>query len=183
MAGNCCGSEIDSLSKELDSLVIKSKQLKAEYQKLLIQNLQKDVEILELQNKSDLQNKSEQQKCHQVEQIISTSAMKQLKLLSDAQKDDSKFIYIILNDLYGPSLKDKTLSGRKKNTAITKNAEITRKIKSDLEICFEERLMNISSDEKQIRMSTLNKLIRTAIDKSKRGECFINDCTVIINRQ
>lgn len=163
MAENCCREDIQILSDELNSLLLISKQLKTEYQTLLIQNLQKDVRIMELNEKVNAE------KYHRVNSVTSPSAMNSIKFLSDAQKDDAKFIYLILNDMFGQSLKNKTLSGRRKKSAI-KCSEISHKTKSILEECLEERLISASAEEKQKRLSSLNKLIRMAIDKSVRGK-------------
>lgn len=168
MMENCCRKEIELLSKELNNLAIQSKQLKTEYQRLLIQNLKLDVEIIELKHKDEVREMDD--KYRKFESIISASVLEQLKLLGDTKKDDPTFVFLILNDLYGQSLKDKTLSGRTKNSSTAnKNTEVSQQTKSILQGIFEERLMKSSSEEKSHRMVSLNKHIRSAIDKSKRG--------------
>lgn len=51
---NCCGQEIDDLKDEINSLVLESDELKQKYKKLLILNLEKDIQIRNLRKELEV---------------------------------------------------------------------------------------------------------------------------------
>lgn len=159
---SCCKEELDQLSEELEFLTLKLKNLKKEYQSLLVTNLEKDLLI------NKLIQKNESKKYTAFESVLSTAAIERMRSLSNSQRDDCQFIYIILNDIYGDSLWMKTLSGRS-NTPFNAS-EIPTNIRNQLCQLFDERLKSISTEETTTRKDSINRCIRNAIDKAKRGE-------------
>lgn len=156
MSAVCCEDEIDSLEKELANLTEEVKQSKQQYQKLLIENLQKDIIIQQTKSKHD------ENKYNSFLENISKSCVEKLKLVGNLQRDDSKFVSVALNGLYKNNtdiIKQRNLSGRK-STAISPEK------KSILERLFRERMNSLNCD--QSRIDSLPKLIRNAIDNAKR---------------
>lgn len=158
MAALCCTNEIDSLKKELNDLTQEVKQLKQEYQQLLVENLQKDLIII--QTKSKL----EENKYSSFLDHISESCVDELNLVGNSQRDDSNFVSLALNGLYKNNtdiIKQKSLSGRKAATIISPEKKVI------LEQLFTERMNSLSCSD-QSRINNLPKLIRNAIDNAKR---------------
>lgn len=153
-----CIEEINNLKKEFIELTLKSKELKHNYHELLIENLQKDLLI------SDLKNKIENHKYESFTSNLSENCLTNLKLLGDSEKDDQRFVEIILKEIYGESLKNKSLSGR---SAIGKSSEISLDTKTLLRSLFNERVQYVP-EIGDARRSQLNKFIRNTIDKAKR---------------
>lgn len=156
MAESCCGK--DELRRELSVQTEKLKSLKQEYQKLLIENLQKDLIIR--QKKSE-ENK---EKFRSFENQLSKRCLEQLNVIGESQKEDSQFVFVVLLDLHNgdiEEIKKLTLSGRSKkgNTSGLSAAK-----KEVLEKVFIKRLNNIPHIDES-RKNNLNKLIRNAIDK------------------
>lgn len=177
-----CENEIDYLSKEVESLTNKSKQLKLRYHQLLVKNLQKDVEIAELQQKvKDAEKKTNE--FADLRSKLTATTLKQIKMLSGAQQDDSTFVYLILNDIYGDSLANKTISGRSKNVLkFSENSAISHKNMNTLRQLLEKRLEHLSAECIDSRMALLNKHIRTAIDKSKRRKLQMKETEHVIEQ-
>lgn len=158
---SCCKDEIDSLSKVLENLTVQYKELKNEYQSLLVRNLEKDLIIDDLERKMA--------KYSTFEGDICDITLEMMRKLSYSKADDSAFVYLYLNDIYGASLKNKKLSGDK-TPLKSNNSEISKKIKDKLSKLFDERLTDLQKDEVDTRRESLNKCIRNAIDKAKRGD-------------
>lgn len=163
---NCCREEINRLGEELKNFFAKSKDLKKEYQGLLVENLQKDLIIRELKSKL----KTKEKKFTNFKNVLTPAGFEELNLISDSKNDDIAFVYAVMKDLYGNAAKDKTLSGRNKETSSSKflGNEISRKDKNVLTDLFNERIQNESMETIDARKSTLNRCIRHAIDKFKR---------------
>lgn len=154
MSLDCCQEEIHLLLEELEKWTQKSKELKKEYQNLLVRNLEKDLLIDEMQQR----NKSK--KYISIQDMVSAKTFYQMRFLSDSKSDDSHFVHLFLNDIYGTSLRNKTLSGTN---------GIPTEIMEKLAVVFEERLNNFPSEEIMSRISSMKKCVRNAIDKAKRG--------------
>lgn len=154
-----CQVEIHQLKQELEHFTSKSKQLKQNYQKLLIENLQKDLIIRELKQQINIQ------KFDSFEGKLSEQCLEQIKTIGDSPREDSAFFNLILTDIYGDSLQHKTLSGR---------SEISRGVKMFLNDIFAARINHLPYEEKSGRREHLNRCIRNAIDKAKRQQNGIN---------
>lgn len=160
---NCCRDEINRLGEEFKNFFAKSKDLKKEYQGLLVENLQKDLIIREL--RSEL--KTKEKKFRNFKNVLTPAGFEELNLFSDSQSDDIAFVYTVMKDLYGNAAKDKSLSGRTRQSNSSGN-EISRKDKMVLTDLFDERIQNESMEKIDARRSTLNRCIRHAIDKFRR---------------
>lgn len=159
---NCCREEINRLGEELKSLLVKSKDLKKEYQDLLVENLQKDLSIRELKNEL----KTKQIKFTNFKNVLTPAGFEELNSIGASQSDDAAFVYALMKDLYGDA-SNKTISGR---TSISKSSgnEISAREKKILTDIFNERIQNESMEKIDARKSTLNRCIRSAIDRFKR---------------
>lgn len=155
-AEHICTDEINKLKEEVKLLTTKSNNLKHEYIQKLIENAKKDLIIRELKEQI------EKQRYQSFEGKLSDNCLQLIKSIDSAQKEDNFFVYSILKDIYGVSLKEKTLSGSKKNS------EISSKVKMLLNEIFYERVRNVSLDQRDARKNNMSKLIRNAIDREKR---------------
>lgn len=162
MAESCCSDEIKSLNEILEKENSESKALKKEYQKLLIENLQKDVII------RNLKKKVEEFKYASFKGVFSDVCLDELKSFGNLQMDDSSFIRCAIKDLYRENigiLKHKTLSGHSKDGTKT---QISPKKMSTLDQLFEQRMAYMQPEKiDDIRKKSLHKLIRNAIDHEK----------------
>lgn len=123
--------------------------------------------ILELQNETKLV------KFSSYNGILTDSVLSTMRSLDDAPKYDSFFVYLILNDIYGESLKDKNLSGKNKQGAI--GGLIPRETKQLVNDLLQERIKSTpmtSEDDK--RSGNLAKYIRNAIDRARRESKSFN---------
>lgn len=91
---NCCEDEIDALKKELKFWSEKSENLKLEYGKKLIENLKKDIEI------RDLNKKSDSKKFNSFKETLSPHCLEAIKKIDNSPSKDSVFIRYALKDLY-----------------------------------------------------------------------------------
>lgn len=160
MVDTCCDT-LQNLRQDLLRLTETVKKLKQEYQTLLIENLQKDLNIREIKKKI------EENKFSSFESQLSKTCLVKLNLIGKSQKDDSTFVALALNELYNENteaIKQKSLSGRSKKGA--KKSTITPEKKKILERLFAERMSYVDADTS--RGSNLNKLIRNAIDNANR---------------
>lgn len=160
-----CDEEINRLNEEVIVLTTKSRNLKKIYMEVLIENAQKDLIIRELKEQIM------KQRFRSFEGKLSADCLNRIKLVDDVQKEDNSFIYFILKDIYGDSLKEKTLSGQtsaRKN--VDKNTAISPKIKLLLSNVFEERLQHMPMGERDSRRNKMNTLIRNAIDREKKAK-------------
>lgn len=156
MARSCCET-VDELKQELNSVTEKSKELKQEYQSLLIQNLQKDLTIRQFKIKLN------QNKFVSFDKDFSKETLIKLNLIGDDLSCDSTFIGLVLNELYGQALKNKCLSGRGIKSG---KSPISPQKKKIIDQVFAERLSHLNADES--RAKKLNKLIRSAIDSANQ---------------
>lgn len=156
MTDNCCDKT--ALKDEVKNLTEKLKTHKQKYQKLSIENLQKDLIIRQLKSKV------EKTKFSSFENVLSKSCIKKLNSISDSKKEDSQFVTVVLSSLYNDDNETikKLCLKRAKNLI-----EISQEKKQILEDIYTERLKNKIEDIKE-RKKKLNKLIRNAIDNSKR---------------
>lgn len=161
MADECCIAEVNLLKQEIDDSTNAIKKLKEEYKDLLIKNLQKDVIIRELKQKLGVK------KYCNFENILSESCLGELRCIGTSVKDDSKFIAVVLKDLYvnTDSLKQKCLSGRSKSGD---KSQITPEKKVVLEKVYSERMSNLPKTEVKERANNLSKIIRNVIDCTNR---------------
>lgn len=161
----CCQQEIDLLKQNLEQLTLESKKLKESYQNLLVENLQKDINIRRL--KKELSSS----KYSGFKDIFSDSCLDSLRSIGDSQREDCTFIGLALRDLYRENIDDlklKTLSGRSKDSEKIKTEISPKKIET-LERLFCERISNLPSAEvDDIRKKNLRKHIRNAIDSVNR---------------
>lgn len=157
-----CSNKAD-LEKEFTDLTEKLNVLKKEYQKLLVENFQKDLIIWQLKTEN------KQKKFVQFEKSLSKVCIEKLNLIGDAVRDDSQFIGLVLPELYKgdtETISNLSLAKKKKKKSDT-NIEIKKETKEILQNILTERLSYITGvDEK--RKSNLNKLIRNCIDNAKR---------------
>lgn len=158
MARPCC-EIVDSLKQELKSVTEKSKQLKQDYQSLLITNLQKDLTIRQLKIKIN------QNKFVSFDKDFSKEILIKLNLIGDDKSCDSKFIGLVLNELYGEALKNKSWRSDARSKKNGKSP-ITPRKKEIIKQLFAERLSHLNADES--RAKNLTKLIRNAIDNANR---------------
>lgn len=159
MAESCC--EKVALKEELVAQTEKLKILKQEYQKLLIENLQKDLII----RQQKLEENREKFKLF--ENHLSKTCIETLNGIGESQRDDSHFVSVVLFELYNGDLatiKKLSLSGRGKGGNKT---ELNPEKRDILAKVFAERLSHISQIDES-RKNNLNKLIRNAIDKVNR---------------
>lgn len=158
---NKCCDELASLTEQLENLNSKLKEIKLKYQNALVDNLRKDLIILELRNKI------EPVKFSSYDGILTESVLSEMRLLDDSPKNDSLFMYLILNDIYGESLKDKNLSGKNKQDII--GGLIPPETKQLVKDLFLERIKSTpTTSEVDERSGNLNKYIRNAIEKAQR---------------
>lgn len=159
----CCKDEIDSREQHLDQLNSEYKKLKEKYQKLLIENVQKDVVLRELKQKI------EKYKYSTFEGIFDHSCLEKLRNFGDAKNDDSKFIECAMKNLYHgdmQALQQKTLSGRSRKQ-VAKTA-ISPEKKKILQSLYCERMSYLTADD--LRKKNLNSLIRNTIDSATKNE-------------
>lgn len=132
------------------------------YRNLLIKNLEKDLKIKELKNKIV------SKKYINFEEKLSNECIKKLRNIDDIEKDDTKFVSVILNELYEVKiLKCKTISGRSQNSEKT---ALTPEKKLLLDQIFSERLQNFTASEQDKRKQNLSKIIRQTIDVANRKQ-------------
>lgn len=158
---SCCEKEINGLREKINNLAIKSDELKNEYKKLLIDNLEKDVKI------RNLKKELEEKKFWVFKGKLSENCLSELEVIGKSVAEDSTFVCCVINDLYDLStLKNVTLSGRSK---ASNTVEISTEKRDILEATFLRRLTFVPREEvNEIRRNNLNKLIRNAIDSAKR---------------
>lgn len=156
MSRSCCET-VDKLNQELISLTEKSKELKQEYQSLLITNLQKDFIIRHLKIKKT------QNKFVTFDKDFSKETIVKLNLIGDNISCDSKFIALVLNELYGQELKNKCLGNRGVQRG---KSPISPQKKKIIQQLFTERLSYLDTDKS--REDNLSKLIRNAIDNANK---------------
>lgn len=160
MDDGCCANEITELKGEIEKYSREVKTLKDEYKILLIQNIEKDLKIRELKNKI------KSKKYIHFEKVLSKTCTDKLKLIDDAESEDTKFVDVILNELYNvETLKCKSISGRSKNK---EKSAITPEKKLLLEEIYKERLQHLSPSTANIRKKNLSKIIRNTIDVANR---------------
>lgn len=168
---NCCAEflEINTLKDELELWIEKSNELKQIYRKLLIENLEKDVEIRKLKEKSS------SKKFSAFENILSATCLEKLRSIGDSIKDDSTFISCALNDIYDGKaeiIKELTLTNR---SNLVGKKEMSTENKKKLENLFTERLSFILPCEvDDYRKKKLGKLIRNTIDNIKKKDIANN---------
>lgn len=165
MADCDCQGKIDLLTENLAKLNIESKNLKGQYNQLLIENLQKDVIIRNLKQKLEAQYKY-----GEFNGVFSAACLDKLRATGNSQVEDSSFISNALKDLYHGDvgiLKEKTLTSRSNDS--NKKAISPQKLDT-LSRLYEQRLSYIPNDEvNDNRRKNLNKLIRNAIDNAKKS--------------
>lgn len=160
MGENCC--EVVELQLELNNLTEKLKLLKQDYHQLLIENLQKDLILRRLKSKLN------KEKFASFIENLTKSCIDKLNCVGEGQREDSRFIALVLYDLYNEdleSIKKLSLSSRSRKDGKT---EISAENRSILENIFAERLHHIPQVAKS-RKFTLSKLLRNAIEKAKRN--------------
>lgn len=159
MEEECCSNEITALKEEVEKSVHRVKTLKDEYKNLLIKNLEKDVKIRKL--KREIQST----KYNKFERNLSKKCIEILRSIDDTEKEDAKFVSVILNELYDVNiLKCKSISGRSKKNDKT---ALSPEKKLLLDQIYSERLQqskSLSSIEINTRKKSLTKNIRIAID-------------------
>lgn len=163
MSSVCCKDEIALLKENLMKWTNKLDELKQDYRKSLIDNLQKDLEIREL--KKSIQKK----KFIDFEHKLSQNCLNELNVIGTSLREDSKFIAVALYDLYDgniDTIKQLTLSGRSKTG--NKN-EICSEKKQILESLFMVRLEHLpQQDVDDTRKKSLGRLLRNAIDNANK---------------
>lgn len=160
----CCNDKIE-LEAEEKRLTEKLKLLKQDYQKLLIENLQKDLILRQITLRK------EKNKFSSFGEHLSKTCIEKLNVIGVSQREDSSFVSVVLYELYGndnEAIQKLSLSGRSKSGVKTELTVEKRKI---LESIFAERLSYIQSADKS-RKINLNKLIRNAVDNAKRKQCL-----------
>lgn len=155
---DCCRDEIRLLEEELRNWETKAKQLRKDYHNSLIENLEKDVTIKELRDKI-----SKLDKYKAFETILSQDVLKEIRSIGESQREDSEFVYVILNTFYGDSLAQKRIGDSK---CIGKKTISPRKKKYLVDL-FEERIVN-TAENFEARQNSLSKCIRNAIDRKNR---------------
>lgn len=160
MGDGCCASEIAAIKEEIEKSMCEVKQLKDKYKNLLIKNFENDLQI------GQLKKEIEAQKYCSFENTLSKSCIEKLRSTNDSEKDDFKFISIVLNEIYDEEiLKSKTISGRSKNhdkTALTPEKKIL------IEKVYSERLQHLLPAESSARMKNLSRIIRLSLDVANR---------------
>lgn len=160
-----CEKEIEALTNELTEYTSKANTLKQKYKNSLIVNLQKDVQIRNLEQKI-----KSKRNLNFVE--LSDETRNKIKLIGDSAREDSTFVNCVLHHLYNDNIeiiKKKTLSGHPKASASTVCCEISPDKKNTIEKLFNERLSYLPpSQVDEERKKKLNKLIRNAIDNAKK---------------
>lgn len=154
-----CNDAINELKEEVKILNKKSKDLKQNYMKVLIENAKKDIIIRELKTQIS------KQKFQSFEGELSTDCLDKIKSMDNVQNEDNAFVFAILNDIYGESLKYKTISGLGAS-GINRNSEISRRVMTLLKDIFHERVSYIPTGEGDARKNHLSKCIRNAIDRA-----------------
>lgn len=155
----CCEPELAKLEKEAQIIKSELKNKTEQYQKLLIENLKKDVLISELKKEID------DSKYIEFGAFFPSNTLKDLQLIDDVPENDSKFITMALKGVYNDKLVElskKTLSGRHNKQQITPEK---KKIIDEL---FYTRLKHLPDEEIKKRRSNLSKLIRNTIDHLKK---------------
>lgn len=159
MTDKCCYNS--ELKEELKHLTEKLKVHRQNYQKLLIENLQKDLIIRQLKSGA------KKNKFSSFENLLSKKCIDKLSIISNSQNQDSHFVAVVLSALYDENIetiKKICLSGQSKNSEAIK---ISSEKKNILENIFAERLKH-ATNVNETRKNNLNKLIRNAIDTAKR---------------
>lgn len=167
---SCCKIEIDALKSQINNLVVKSEELKQEYKRLLIQNLEKDVKIRNLKKELEINRFST------FKGKLSEICLSNLEIIGNSISEDSTFVSCVMNDLFSISeLKKLTLSGHSK---VCDKVEIPLEKKEILQAIFSKRLENVPRQEvNEIRRSNLNKLIRNAIDNVNKKKDTVRNAS------
>lgn len=155
---SCCQEEFAELEHQLDEINVKLKEKKDVYQKALVENLKKDLQIGELEKKIESSLYSE------FKPYFSEYNLNRLRHTDISSKFDSKFISIAMDGLYSGNpdiLSKKTVSGRSNNN---KKEAVSPEKKEILENLFSKRLDKVPAKECNERSRNLNKLIKNKID-------------------
>lgn len=157
----CCDQEIEHLKAQLEKLKSESIELRENYKKLLILNIEKDVKI------RDLKKELEKNKFTLFKGKLSELCLNKLETIGNSVAEDSSFVCCVIHDLFDSStLKNLTLSGRSK---CGEKSEIAKDKKDILEAIFNQRLAYVPRQEvDETRQKKLNKLIRYVIDNANK---------------
>lgn len=158
---SCCSDNIEKLKKKFGEKQREARDLKENYQNLLVENLQTDLIIQQLKQKTKANRFSD------FKGILSDECLDKLNLIGDLHSDDTTFVGIALKDLYRndkDALKKRTLSGRSENGE--KSVVTPEKINA-LQRLFKKRMLFMPEAEQE-RKDNLNKLIRKTIDNENR---------------
>lgn len=153
---NLCQEEIEKLKSEILSCETERKKLKTKYFDLLMENLQKDVEI------EDIEKKFGSSIFDEFKNDIASDSIDKLSIIEFGEKNDSKFVLTVVRGLYQERLEDlsrKTVTGRSKNKA-TKEPISPSKMAIITKI-FEKRVRGSSNSIE--RKKNINKHIKKAI--------------------
>lgn len=108
-----CSNEICALQTEINEIESKIKEFRSMYYDMLVENVNKDLEIESLEKKN-----GSNRKYLGFEENFSPESLENLRLFDIGKKDDSKFILAAVRGLYSDDLKvlkKKTISGRSKS--------------------------------------------------------------------
>lgn len=155
-----CQQQIEQLKDQITAIENEIKEEKEKYRNVLISNLQMDVSI------DELEKKTKNKRYLEFGNELSKGTIHILNSLRSLKDDDSKFLNILIRDLYKENigvLQTTTISGRSHNNDKTPMSQS----KSDLiNKLFEKRLQYATEDGEVVgqRKKNLNKLIKTAIE-------------------
>lgn len=159
-----CETQVQDLKNETQSIEQKTKDLKAKYYEMLIQNVKKDAEIEELEKEVARIKRFEK-----FEPNFSKESMETLLQFGNTKQEDSPFILAAVRGLYEHRLdvlQTKSMSGRSKKGEKT---AVTPEKKKVLEGIFRER---IESDGKFVneRKRKLNNLVKSALEQLNKKQ-------------
>lgn len=154
---SACHAEITELEKQLFESQKRIQDGKKTYHELLVQNLKKDIQINQLQEKMSNFN--------EFRGAISNNAIDMLNSIDNSDAKDSLFVLTALKDLYQHdlnNLKQKSYSGQKRLNANSSKDPITPEKKNVLQELFSHRLKH--RPDGQNRMKRLAKYVKQAIE-------------------
>lgn len=146
-----CQEEIQELKLAIETIQNDIYRKTKQYHDALISNLKKDLKIRELEAKMH------DSRYDEFDGIIPKETLKELKSIDDASTKDSNFVLNVVRGLYKNDLnhlRNKTLSGRKKEALTPEKVDLINKI------CM-KRLSG--KDDNMERQANISKHIKVAI--------------------
>lgn len=165
-ANDACRKQIKDLADEIAAVTNEIKGEKEKYRRVLISNLQMDVNI------DALEKQLKNERFSEFAQSLSDATIRILRSYTSSKTDDCKFVMSIIRDLYKENIDELqmiTASGRSKNcdkkSISPEKADLINKI-------YYKRMQHAIEDGEVIskRQKCLNNLIKSAIETINSGQ-------------